>query len=277
MRCIWCKQNADDSKSVEHILPESLGNRDHTLPRGWVCDPCNNYLARKVEKPFLDSCYGRTIRFEKDIPNKRGRIPPIRGIHLQSMLPIEVQKINEVEDISIGSMKELDESKWILSIKKNQGGTLILPMSAEPPNDRALSRFIAKVGLEMLASKCIHVTGSNDELANQPELDEIRRYVRLGTPANIWPIHMRRIYPVDMRFADEEESFEVLNEWAILCTASQEYYAVIALFGAEYTINLGGPELDGYVTWLHNNNNRSPLYWDDESGKEPEANSTYFK
>jgi hypothetical protein len=62
-----------------------------------------------------------------------------------------------------------------------------------------------------------------------------------------------------------------------LVTTSQEHYAVIAFFGVEYTINLGGPELDGYVAWLQKNNNRSPLYWNVESGSAPKTEAAYFK
>jgi hypothetical protein len=55
MRCIFCKNDSSNSKSVEHIIPESLGNTTRTLPKGVVCDTCNNYFARKVEKPFLEA------------------------------------------------------------------------------------------------------------------------------------------------------------------------------------------------------------------------------
>jgi hypothetical protein len=60
---------------MEHIIPESLGNTDYTLPRGWVCDSCNNYFARKLEKPVLDSPMIRLLRSDRQIPNKRRRIP----------------------------------------------------------------------------------------------------------------------------------------------------------------------------------------------------------
>ena len=277
MKCIWCKQHTDDSKSVEHILPESLGNQSHTLPRGWVCDPCNNYLACKVEKPFLESYYGRAVRFEAGVPSKKGRIPPLTGIHLQSMLPVEIMKDKGDGALAISAMKEFDEPIWVRQVTQTQSGTLVLPMATEPPNDRTLSRFIAKVGLEVLASKCIGIDGWNEELANQTALNEIRQYVRYGSLPNIWPVHMRRLYPSEMRFGDWGESFEVLHEWTILVTTSQEHYAVIAFFGVEYTINLAGPELDGYVAWLQKNNNLSPLYWNEESGSEPQAEAAYFK
>jgi hypothetical protein len=75
MHCIFCKSPSGLSRSVEHIVPESLGNTDHTLPRGTVCDSCNNYFARKVEKPVLDSPMMRLLRSDRQIANKRRRIP----------------------------------------------------------------------------------------------------------------------------------------------------------------------------------------------------------
>ena len=77
MRCIFCKTSSDDSKSVEHIIPESLGNVAHTLSAGIVCDKCNQYFALKVEKPVLDSNVFRTIRSRMNVPNKKGRVPKL--------------------------------------------------------------------------------------------------------------------------------------------------------------------------------------------------------
>ncbi|MGH8490521.1 MAG: HNH endonuclease [Gammaproteobacteria bacterium] len=93
MRCIFCNVASDAFISQEHIVPESLGNTEHVLPRGWVCDKCNNYFAREVEKPFLDSLYGRCSRFEMAIANKKGRIPRAAGIHAQWRTKIEIFEI----------------------------------------------------------------------------------------------------------------------------------------------------------------------------------------
>jgi hypothetical protein len=67
MRCIFCKQDRSESRSVEHILPESHGNSKRMLPKGVVCDGRNNYFAESVEQPFLESDAVKVMRF------KRGR------------------------------------------------------------------------------------------------------------------------------------------------------------------------------------------------------------
>ena len=43
-------------------------------------------------------------------------------------------------------------------------------------------------------------------------------------------------------------------------TPSSEWYFVLAIFGEELAINLGGPEIEGYEKWLKDNNGKSPLY-----------------
>lgn len=38
MLCVFCEHDASASRSVEHIVPQSLGNKEHTLQSGIVCD-----------------------------------------------------------------------------------------------------------------------------------------------------------------------------------------------------------------------------------------------
>jgi hypothetical protein len=260
MRCIFCKTNSDDSKSVEHIIPESLGNVEHILPAGWVCDACNNYLSREVEKPFLDSLYGRSSRFSMRVPSKRGRFPSVLGFHPQSRTKVELFYSSE-DGLSVGAAEGEDESRWVASLQSRTSGTLYIPSPDLADANYATSRFIGKVGLEVLASRCLEILGWNDEVVDKSELDELRRYVRLGAPKVIWPVNIRRIYPQDFQFADTKYGpHQILHEWDILCTPGGEFYVVVAIFGVEYAINLGGPELDGFHEWLKKNNDRSPLY-----------------
>ncbi|QMW05424.1 HNH endonuclease [Spirosoma foliorum] len=76
MRCIFCKQDSSGSRSVEHIVPESLGNKSHVLPTGVVCDRCNQYFALKIEKVLLEQEFFKNLRHRNAIESKRGRISP---------------------------------------------------------------------------------------------------------------------------------------------------------------------------------------------------------
>ena len=87
MRCLFCKQDSSNTKSVEHIIPESLGNKTLILPRGYVCDKCNNYFAIKVEKPFMELPEIRQLRFQELIPNKKIKFRKWKPCIMESFLP----------------------------------------------------------------------------------------------------------------------------------------------------------------------------------------------
>ncbi|MGV8898673.1 MAG: hypothetical protein ACOH2B_05415 [Burkholderiaceae bacterium] len=127
------------------------------------------------------------------------------------------------------------------------------------PDYRQMGRFLAKVGLEVLASKTLSVLGWNDELVDQPALDELRRFARYNEGLD-WPFTVRTLHPVNMVFEGENKFFELLHEFDILLTRSSEAYLVISIFGAEMVINLGGRVNDGFRQWLDENIWASPLY-----------------
>src|SRR6476660_7819705 len=80
MRCIFCRGDSASSKSREHITPSRSGNTSLVLPKGVVCDKCNNYFARGVEKPFLESDAIRVLRFHQGLGSKRRRVPSLTGL-----------------------------------------------------------------------------------------------------------------------------------------------------------------------------------------------------
>ena len=212
MRCIFCKNPSHLSYSAEHIIPESLGNIEHTLPKGIVCDSCNNYFSRKVEKPLLDSPIMRLLRNNRQIQNKRGRIPKFE-------------------------MSEI----------------------AKLPDYRVMSRFITKAALEALAFKTLLVAESKLEIVEKVELDALRNYSRYNR-GETWPFSYRTLYPVNAVFDEGNTYYEVLHEFDFLYTEAMELYFILAIFGVEFTVNLGGPNIDGYLKWLKLNSYASPLY-----------------
>jgi hypothetical protein len=200
------------------------------------------------------------------VPSKRNRIPPALGFHSQSRSEVEIHYGDDY-GLSISTASGKDEAIFIKSLLTHDHGSLYIPAAAAPPPDYVTARFIGKVALEILAYRCLDIPGWNDEIVHKPELDELRNYVRRGHPDFVWPINIRRIYPVNFLFTEENSpSFEVLHEWDILSIPStvsgqgSEFYVVIAILGMEYTVNLGGPELNGFHRWLKENSERSYLY-----------------
>jgi hypothetical protein len=268
MKCIFCKSESGSSRSVEHIIPESIGNVEHVLSRGIVCDQCNSYFSTKVEKPFLDTSYVRDMCFHAQIRNKKGHPPFVASVHLQSGVPVAMYPNMDGEGFSIAALYQGDESKWIKSLLSAERGTLVIPIPTLPAVE-LLSRFVAKVALEALALRVLNVEGGIKEIVDKPELDPLRDYARRGK-GQFWPVEERRLYPPDFVFVKAgADPYEVLHEWTFLYTVQHELYFVLGLFGNEYAMNMGGRELDGYRRWLAEHSNRSPLYPEGIEGLDP--------
>jgi len=260
INCIFCKTDSTRSCSVEHIIPESIGNVEYTLPAGVVCDGCNNYFSTKVERPLLELPYFRDMCYRARIRNKKGNPPRVQGIHLQSLIPVDFVPDMEGTGPSIAATHPEDEKRWINFLGTHERGTLVVPVPI-PPDEMMLSRFLAKVAMEVLAMRLLDVPDGISEIVNRRELDPLRNYARRGCGVRFWPFHKRQLYPYDLTFVESGSApYEVLHEWTLLYTDHKELYLVLALFGVEYTLNMGGPELDGYKNWLRSNPNRSPLY-----------------
>jgi hypothetical protein len=242
------------SRSEEHIIPHSLGNRLHTLRPGIVCDACNNYFSREVERPFLESTEIQRLRFHQGLENRRGRIPPIPGVILPDV-PVTVSRDFKTGDTSVDVAANAYER-----IAGMSHGKLFLPISGVPPARPVISRFLAKVAIEAMAQEISSSPENLDYLCYEPQLDPIRDHARRGRYA-FWPIHSRRIYDADSRIiVAGNDVGQILHEFDFLVTEASEWYLVLAIFGLELTINLGGPEIDGYVRWLAENGDASPLY-----------------
>jgi hypothetical protein len=257
MKCIFCKQDSSGSKSIEHIIPESLGNKEHVLRNGIVCDKCNNYFALKIEKPVLDNTYFTSLRHRNFIENKKNRIP------------LEKAFIGSDPDVFIdinGGERSIvvNNPNTIQRIMNKQVGQMIVPTISSPPlNDRDVSRFLGKMAIEILAHKFCNDQNWIDEITDKPELDDLKNYVRLGDKPAFWQYHQRRLYNEEDRFFNpwiKKESYEVLHEFMLLYTPKKEMYLVIAIMGIEYSINLADDKIDGYLDWLRENDNISPLY-----------------
>jgi hypothetical protein len=265
MRCIFCKQDSTNSTSVEHIVPESLGNYEHILPPGMVCDRCNNYLGRAVEKPVLESEYLAQVRFINSVVNKRGGLPTIRALHVGSATQVEIYSPRHGG--AIYPVDEKDTTRFVRYVSSAPRLRLVLvPRTSSDQDQYLLSRFLGKTAIEALAHRLLGISQALEELIDSSELDPLRTYVRNGSQNLLWPFHSRQIYPIDAVFHENGYGqYQVLHEWTFIympSSGSQELYFVLAIFGVEYALNLEAPNVDAYKEWLTQNGDISPLYPD---------------
>jgi hypothetical protein len=260
VNCIFCKDESSGSRSVEHVIPESIGNTEYVLKPGIVCDKCNNYFASKLEGPLLSDPYFRYQCSRANIPSKKGRPSRVLGIHPESRTTIELIRNLDGSGVSVGAAFEKDENRWIESILKTDIGRIYIPCPTSP-SEMLISRFLAKVAIECLALRVVDLDGGIGGIVSEQALDPLRNYARKGLGKRIWPFHARTLYPPDFVFGNPgQEPYEVLHEWIFTDLGKEGLYFVLALFGVEYTLNLGEPEIESYQVWLAENSDRSPLY-----------------
>jgi len=253
--CIFCKSESSDSRSVEHIIPESLGNTKQILPPGVVCDKCNNYFAVNVEKPFFELEAIKLLRFHESVPNKRNKIPSTKAL-LYPNIEVTINKFIRNGEIYSTVEVPSEEFENILSQGEN---TIIFNTDAPISQSSVVSRFVGKVALEVMAQRLVNHQEGLEYLANEPQFDILRDHVRKGSSID-WPINIRRIYETGKNWGSQEDFVQVIYEYDILVTDDNEYFFVMALFGLEFVINYGGPEIDGYVKWLEINKNECFLH-----------------
>lgn len=212
--------------------------------------------GKEVERPFLESAAITLLRFHQAVPSKRGVVPRVMGM-LLPQFPAECWK--EPKDFfACHVMLGPDGVRHLLTSTSAQ---IALPTRGPAPSDRVVSRFLAKVGLEAMAEKLVAHPDGLEYLATEPQLDMVRDHARRGTTPD-WPFSLRRIYDVDRKWIDEAgTAVQVVHEFDLLQTEAGEWYFVLAIFGLELALNMGGPEIDGYSQWLKCNSNASPLYW----------------
>ena len=86
--CIFCKTTDGNFRSVEHVIPESLGNETLFLPRGYVCDKCNTKIS-KLEQKFVNSVPMAGLRIFVGSVGKKGKFPSATytNVNLQKISP----------------------------------------------------------------------------------------------------------------------------------------------------------------------------------------------
>lgn len=192
-KCIFCNCDTTESKSVEHIVPESLGNdnKELVLDRGCVCDKCNNYFSTNIENPFLSLDPIKRIRFEFDIPSKKGRVPTTDILICNEKC--EFKRIN-------GELLIAADSKTISKILKQNPSRLIVKTASvsEMQNSYVISRMLAKMAFELVVKSFLKREKTNEdvyvELEGEHPFAKLRNYARNGDlKKRIWPYSVQSI------------------------------------------------------------------------------------
>ena len=260
MRCIFCKSSSANATSVEHVVPQSLGNTRYVLPRGLVCDRCNNYIARKIEQPLLAHESFRNLRAWYRIPNKRGRHPSLYGVIPGAEVGVNLRIGTDGPQVALERGYDAAAVEEYVRRAGNTEIPIFFSRAMDPP-PREMSRLLAKIALEVVALRISSTPAHLERLIDDPHWERIRRWVRYGDTFDDWPFHQRQVYPEETLM-----THPTTGEWVqagyiidLLLTRRREHFLVLILYGYEFALNVGGPSLKGYEEWLAENDGISPL------------------
>ena len=146
--CLFCRSDGP-FRTVEHIIPESLGN-DTDVLKGRVCDACQNYLGREVEKPALEKTpiafwrtflgiqtKGKKLPTVDLTPPRKGRIPASHTL---------TDSIRFSAHLDGSTSVAIDQPERIRSILEGRCTDFKLVLS--PFHLITLGRLFGKIGLE---------------------------------------------------------------------------------------------------------------------------------
>ena len=159
MTCIFC-QNINNAKSIEHIVPESFGNKNYTLEKGAVCDKCNNGFSNFEGKALTNSVFVmERIRF--GIATKKGK--PVKG----KVNKLVVEADSEFKK-NIITFKSVDPKNLKLIDPKT--GAMALTVETFDKSESAVSKLLLTMGLES-------VYKSQKSLYDKYDFSELRDYI----------------------------------------------------------------------------------------------------
>ena len=96
-------------------------------------------------------------------------------------------------------------------------------------------------------------------MLSQDAIEPLRKYVRIGDQNEAWKFNRRRLYPPHQSFGSDDVCHQILHEFDFLYTKDRELIFVLALFGEEFAINMGGSDLDRYQEHLREHQGKSTL------------------
>lgn len=197
-----CGLGSDDSKSVEHIIPESLGNKNLILPKGIVCDKCNNYFSREIERPVLNSETFQQIRFFEKVKSKKGKFSSSSFLFMGEECKIDWIKKNNEYILLLGVSPQICQRLF-------NGETPEYMFCRgfnfdEMKSNYSFSRFIGKIGVECFISKLLKNKMINEQNVEKfrDRFSEILKYIRIGRKD-------KQVWPVEIIF---EREYSILDE-----------------------------------------------------------------
>lgn len=235
-KCIFCLEESDEFHTIEHIVPESLGNTDDILKNA-VCDKCQNYFGQNIENYILTKTPIGLWRTISGTLSKKGKKPSFNGMqtlkktgklddyHECTDRGIVIHPYDNESIIEVEITDEITKEKILAGEKKTYNIVLTPKMLIY------IGRFLGKMALEYWYKQF------NEDVFNT-RFNDIRNYTRYGTIKKIWPIFNSRLernllnYNLTKKFEEERDLYsyqlyEIEGNILYCFNIGEERYSII--------------------------------------------------
>jgi hypothetical protein len=168
--CIVCDRD-NESISIEHIVPESFGNKKYKMDAGSICDDCNARFSKFEGKALSNSVFVME-RARLGVSSKKGK--PARGLvgslQISGDSKFEEQLVN-IEGINEENLTDYDAKT----------GTYQLFVPSFDKSEVATARFLLMLGIESLYK-------SRKDIFEKYDLSELKDYLT-NRSNDDWGLH----------------------------------------------------------------------------------------
>ncbi len=171
--CIYCLKKSAPFNSEEHIFPEALGNEELILPRGYVCDKCNNGVLSRLDNFLLEFEPVSFLRVIYSPYTKAGKLPKA------SYQNISIRKTHPRNIV----LTAKDKSGWVKNLKEMEDGQISFSINIKGKkfDPKMIGRALYKIALGTVAYD------QGFEVACDPKFDIARAFILKGEdfPSNL--------------------------------------------------------------------------------------------
>jgi hypothetical protein len=164
--CIYCLKKSAPFNSEEHIIPEAFGNEELILPRGYVCDKCNNGVLARLDNYLLDFEPISFLRVIYSPYTKAGKLPNA------SYQNISIKKTDPRNIV----LTAKDKSGWLKNLKEMDDGQISFSINIKGKkfDPKMIGRALYKIVLGTVAYD------RGLEVACDPKFDMARAFILKG-------------------------------------------------------------------------------------------------
>jgi hypothetical protein len=165
-QCVYCLTTTATFTSEEHVFPESLGNDKLVLPKGYVCDKCNNGILAWLDSAFLKFGPVAMLQVQFVPYTKEGKLPKanFQNLSMERTRPTNIAIKPKDKTGQPKNKKHLGDGWYSFSIE----------MKGKVFDPKLLGRALYKIALGTVA------LSQGQEQACSPKFDAARDFICAG-------------------------------------------------------------------------------------------------